>query len=69
MPSARGFSATMGMKEQQLEADARLNRELGEKREILQRQEAEYRRWQDLHDLMGSHDRSEIQDFRPGADV
>lgn len=56
----------MGMKEQQLEADARLNRELGEKREILQRQEAEYRRWQDLHDLMGSHDGAKFRTFAQG---
>lgn len=43
----------MGMKEQQLEADARLNRELGEKREILQRQEAIPPLARILHDLIG----------------
>lgn len=39
---------------------------MGEKREMLRRQEAEYRRWQDLHDLIGSHDGARFRNFAQG---
>ncbi|HJB65687.1 MAG TPA: AAA family ATPase [Candidatus Mailhella merdavium] len=55
-----------GMKEQRLDDDARLIRDMGEKREMLRRQEAEYRRWQDLHDLIGSHDGARFRNFAQG---
>lgn len=56
----------LGILEQRLEADARLVREWGEKSRALHRQEAECRRWQDLHDLIGSHDGARFRNFAQG---
>ncbi len=56
----------IGMLDQRLEADARLARELGEKRQALHRQEAECRRWQDLHELIGSYDGARFRNFVQG---
>lgn len=57
---------SLGMLDQQLEAAARLARELGEKREALLAREAECRRWQELHDLIGSHDGAKFRNFAQG---
>ncbi len=56
----------IGILDQRLEADARLVREWGEKSRALHRQEAECRRWQDLHDLIGSYDGARFRNFAQG---